>query len=81
MENFEVEWPLVGRLAVVGELLEVLALRRRRRAFATEVARCVPTKLFVAPDEPADPRSTFEVNAASLAHAAQEMDEAFLLGV
>ena len=50
-------------------------------AFAVELARCVPAELFAALDEPADPRPTFEVNAASLARAAQEMDETFLLGV
>ncbi len=51
------------------------------RAFTAELARCVPAELFEALDEPAAPKPTFEVSAATLALAAREMDEAFFLGV
>lgn len=51
------------------------------RAYATQLASCVPADLFAALNEPASPKPTFEINASTLALAAQEMDEEFLLGV
>lgn len=51
------------------------------RVYAAQLADCVPVDLFEALNVPVDPKSVFEVNASTLAHAAQEMDEGFCLGV
>ena len=51
------------------------------RAFVVELAHCVPVDLFEALNEPVDPQPAFDVNAATLARAAQEMDEEFFLRV
>lgn len=51
------------------------------RPFVAELARCVPPDLFEALNTPVDPKPAFEVDASSLARAAQEMDEGFFMQV